>query len=202
MIDKKLGDETQTFLCLKRISIAELEEVVNVMDRGKFLELLGDDAKKKEFLESYSWTIEELDNYYRNPCEERYDMKLYIPQLGDRLQLTADWTFDLYNDERNHSLMLVTGDMRDVRSKWQTGATSVSATIPAGAILKVDRIYIRKGQEDFDSITFYWEGMRSQATMRQCPYRATRMDKVPAKAVRFWVKMNDANKIEFEFPPV
>lgn len=31
-------------------------------------------------------------------------MKLYIPEIGDRFRLTADWTFELYKESRNHSL--------------------------------------------------------------------------------------------------
>lgn len=31
-------------------------------------------------------------------------MKLYIPEIGDHLRLTEDWTFNLYNEYRNASL--------------------------------------------------------------------------------------------------
>lgn len=31
-------------------------------------------------------------------------MKLYVPEIGDHLQLTADWTFTLYNEYRNTSM--------------------------------------------------------------------------------------------------
>jgi hypothetical protein len=31
-------------------------------------------------------------------------MKLYVPELGDMLKLTEDWTFTLYNEQRNKTL--------------------------------------------------------------------------------------------------
>lgn len=125
-------------------------------------------------------------------------MKLYVPQLGDRIQLTTDWEFDLYDEERNFTLMQYLGDTRPPKSRWMADTTAIRATIPAGVILKIDRIYIRKGQEDFSSMTFYWEGARSKTTEAPCPWNPTRMEKKPARAVRFWVKLDDANKIEFD----
>lgn len=50
--------------------------------------------------------------------------------------------------------------------------------IPNGAILEVDRIYIRQGNSGCSSITFKW-----------------RKDK---KVLRFWAKLEDVNKIEAE----
>lgn len=29
----------------------------------------------------------------------------YIPEIGDKIRLTEDWTFALYNERRNDSLM-------------------------------------------------------------------------------------------------
>lgn len=56
----------------------------------------------------------------------------------------------------------------------------VFMTIPKDAVLKVDRIYIRKGKGDYSSITFY----------TQFPGEK--------KKVRFWAKLEDCNKIKFE----
>jgi hypothetical protein len=55
-------------------------------------------------------------------------------------------------------------------------------TLPKDTILKVDRIYIRQGSEDFDSVTF---------RISDCPNK----DLIKK---RFWVKLDDANKLEFE----
>ncbi len=134
-------------------------------------------------------------------------MKLYIPSIGDELKLTSDWTFDLYDEDRNSSLIEFLDHKRD--NSWSGRRGPWIATIRAGAILKVDRIYIRKGQDDFDSITFFWKDMRTEARIIQeddwdsydkHTKKCTRkMDvRVPRKPVRFWVKLPDANNIEFD----
>lgn len=51
-------------------------------------------------------------------------------------------------------------------------------TIKSGEILEVDRIYIRKGAEDFSSITFKWI--------------------VDKKTLRFWAKLEDVNNLYVE----
>ena len=137
-------------------------------------------------------------------------MKLYIPEIGDQIKLIADWTFDLYNEDRNTTLMKKVNDTREV-PHWNQSPTAITCTIPAGSILKIDRIYIRKGQEDFNSITFFWVGEHIPAHSEEITYpapreqglpdrtiRTGRFVNVPKRPVRFWVKMDDANKIEFE----
>lgn len=124
-------------------------------------------------------------------------MKLYIPQLGDRLRLIADWTFDLYNDSRNSSLMHLNNDMRPL--DWYLALTAEPVTIPAGAVLKIDRIYIRKGNEDYSSVSFFWEGMKVPPGMYPGRYsRQGDLEKYPGRPVRFWAKLDDVNKIEFD----
>jgi hypothetical protein len=136
-------------------------------------------------------------------------MKLYIPTIGDELKLTADWTFDLYDEDRNSSLMEVLGDPRQGKGLYSRNLTALPATIRAGAILKVDRIYIRKGQDDFDSITFFWKDMRTESRIIQeddwrtydnRTQKCTQQKdvKIPRRPVRFWVKLPEANNIEFD----
>jgi len=117
-------------------------------------------------------------------------MKLYIPKLGDELKLTKDWKFKLQYEHRNNSLTqalfgknwsehyLEHSAMND-----RMGAYDICvATLPKDTILKVDRIYIRQGSEDYDSVTF---------RISDCPNK-----KLNKK--RFWVKLDDANELEFE----
>lgn len=133
-------------------------------------------------------------------------MKLYIPELGDALVLTKDWTFDLYLEDRNKSLYLeiikikrfnditkgfeiltdnkklnddVSKLQREEGSYWRIylGKISTKFTLPKNTILIVDRIYIRKGAEDFSSVTF------------KSTYNG--------KKIRFWAKLKDINTIEF-----
>lgn len=161
-------------------------------------------------------------------------MKLHIPHLSEKLILSKDWSFRVFLEERNQSLIdLILGKRYSVLSHWAfysngekpiilvenysryeifdklvdmqllkvtktqalipsfigkgIGTASRDAyeldrpleeiylnyTIPKDSILSVDRIYIRKGSRSFDSVTFRWNKNR------------------------FWVKLDDANKIEF-----
>lgn len=170
-------------------------------------------------------------------------MKLYVPEIGDQLRLTANWTFTLYDEGRNSSLwtavdalnhptMLartqeaairyedavqfakdnLTQDMQDrvfhmgrLWSIWQNsepvsrqfnklveswkelsdGMANVPATIPAGSVLKTDRIFIRKGMEDWSSLTFFLVSSPD-------PRFGSK------KKIRFWAKLSDCNQIEFD----
>jgi len=133
-------------------------------------------------------------------------MKLYIPEISDEIRLTADWTFDLYNEDRNSSLMEKIGDVRKVT--WGGGNYgSIPCTIPAGAILKVDRIYIRKGNKEYSSLTFHWKGEALPAKMEpdsdwdnltRTLVPNGKFFKVPRIPIRFWAKLADVNNIEFE----
>lgn len=68
------------------------------------------------------------------------------------------------------------------------GGQSASVTLPEGTVLTVDRYYIRSGANDFDSITF---------RLPKPTGRRKKGDPVPPSG-RFWVKLRDANTIEFE----
>jgi hypothetical protein len=128
-------------------------------------------------------------------------MKLYIPSVGDSILLTSDWQFDLYNEDRNHSLMELFNDKRLIANRWgsRVDMDSIPCTIPSGSVLKVDRIYIRKGQGDFDSITFFWVGNSVPAkVVHETDWSGAPVTRrVSKKQIRFWVKLPCANKIEF-----
>jgi hypothetical protein len=103
-------------------------------------------------------------------------MKLYIPEIGDMIVLTEDWTFNIYNEYRNNKLYEKMG--------WETryGGTRLEKheiMFPKGTSLKIDRIYIRKGSSDYSSITFY-------------------VGSGNLKGARFWAKLADVNRIEFD----
>lgn len=116
-------------------------------------------------------------------------MQLYVPEIGDRLRLTKDWTFTLHYEHRNSSLIENFGDTFEWRRKSGNGVGTNDniVTIPLGTILKVDRIYIRKGLEEWSSISFYAEGIGTGSGAFGRP-----------KSARFWAKLSDCNKIEFE----
>lgn len=74
------------------------------------------------------------------------------------------------------------------------GQDMIEATIPKGCILKIDRIYIRKGSKDYSSITFYVKNMGEIFT------KSSRWSdkKVNKKAFRFWAKLSECNNIKFD----
>lgn len=117
-------------------------------------------------------------------------MRLYIPPKSSELTLAADWTFDLFNEGRNNGLIHAM-DIRFPRVDYRAQLDQHhSVTLPAGTRMKVDRIYIRSGQSDFDSITFFIT--TKDAEQMTCWRRSTQ------GSIRFWVKLRDANNLEFD----
>lgn len=107
-----------------------------------------------------------------------------IPSIGDVLTLAHDWTFTAYAEYRNKALMeylVESGAIPprpDGRAPWSYGREldRYSCTIPAGCKLRVDRIYIRRGKADYDSLTFWAQGLSK-------------------KRVRFWAKLAEVNRM-------
>ena len=99
-------------------------------------------------------------------------MKLYIPDINDKLKLTKPWTFRLYHEMRNDKLF----ELLFKDDDWweEEDDTFRMATLPKDQILTVDRIYIRKGNKEYSSVSF----------------------RVPK--ARFWAKLDDVNQIECE----
>lgn len=110
-------------------------------------------------------------------------MKMFIPDIGFAIRLTEDWTFSLYFEQRNRSLLLEAGAVTGL-----TGYLSdrdkppVPHTLKAGTSLVVDRVFIRNGMSDFSSISFI--------------RKADKASKTPK--ARFWAKLEDVNEMEFE----
>lgn len=132
-------------------------------------------------------------------------MKLYIPTLGSDLRLTENWTFWLHAEHRNSKLGVILGFRQESQSNWNYSlwsgthpAVAISehqlesghvirglqykTSLPKDTVLRVDRIYIRKGSSDFDSVSF---------RIVECPIKKLCKQ-------RFWVKLEDANQIVFD----
>jgi hypothetical protein len=131
-------------------------------------------------------------------------MQFYIPEISDEIRLLTDWHFNLYNEERNATLMRYAGDTRPCGYNWTAHSHhaigGIPYSIPAGEILVIDRLYVRKGQDDFSSLTFLWKG-KSNAAYTSMESRwggAPIQTKHPKRQVRFWAKLDDVNKIEYE----
>lgn len=127
------------------------------------------------------------------------NMKLYIPEVGAEITLTADWVFNLHFDNGNNSLLeykniISTGD--DAYSRRND--LPVPCMIPAGETLKVERIYIRKGKKEFSSLTFSWKNKSLPRRLHPKPMWGGEAYIIPKTPVRFWAKLADVNTIEFD----
>lgn len=146
-------------------------------------------------------------------------MQLFIPRLGDTLTLSKDWTFSVLNEYRNVSLLAY----MDIRSPH--GSTYVDekkdlyrfyrehypnvqrwpCTLGKGVQLRVDRIYIRKGARDFDSVSFllrnasvagYDIEVTNWAIDGRTRRPTTHTYREPKKQVRFFAPLDDVNRME------
>ncbi|MFW6130448.1 MAG: hypothetical protein ACOC56_04615 [Atribacterota bacterium] len=99
-----------------------------------------------------------------------------IPPLGTQIVLAKNWEFKLWYERRNDSLIKnMNIDVTNVRYGHDLGYIN----LPKGTILSVDRIYIRKGYRDYNSVTF---------RIKKCSHKEYEKS-------RFWAKLNDVNKI-------
>jgi hypothetical protein len=106
-------------------------------------------------------------------------MQFNIPSIGDRFELTQDWECTLFFEYRNNKFIKkIRPELGNIG--WAKEDGSVLHIFPKGTILRVDRIYIRKGNSDYDSVTFL---LPKQETV---PYNG-----------RFWAKLVDVNEIHF-----
>lgn len=126
-------------------------------------------------------------------------MKMFIPALGMQLTLSKKWSFALYSEKRNATLLDALGYKPDqfvskyggikIWGWWSVECKPVvTVTLPAKTVLSVDRIYIRRcGKEvsSFDSVSF----RLLKGTCPQFP-----------KGGRFWAKLSDVNTMEFVQP--
>lgn len=135
-------------------------------------------------------------------------MKFNIPELGTTITLAEDWRFALHHEHRNKTLFEIL-NLPYVQN-WRENPNPLPhmVTMPKGTVLKVDRIYIRKGLSDYSSVTFLAPGKKTKKKVIQRtgmnwggPADGTIFtfeQKIPARGVRFWVKLFEANAIVFE----
>lgn len=112
-------------------------------------------------------------------------MRLFIPSIGTKLEVLSNWNFTLYEEWRNHKLCVSLGLVRDP-FHYSPEPRSWTVTIPEGAQLTVQRMYIRSGASDFDSLTF---GLNSHLT-------AAKALSLNMPKGRFWAKLHDVNSLD------
>jgi hypothetical protein len=156
-------------------------------------------------------------------------MRMFIPEIGTRLTLEQDWTFMLHEEYRNASIwdklkaadpdtfaeikrrsdeekdkFFAFRDMpqrfgtREEQEKFDADRTAqlqlwqdqerVEVTLPAGTVLTLDRLYIRKGASGYSSASFNL----NETTHEALNIRGKK---------RFWAKLHDVNRIEFQALP-
>lgn len=104
--------------------------------------------------------------------------KLFIPQVGNQLTLISNWNCKVFNEYRNEKVF----KGLNIDLSQLTRDTNIDITFPKGTILRVDRLYVRAPASSFDSITF---------SVVSSPIKSLNKS-------RFWVKLSEANQIEFE----
>lgn len=107
-------------------------------------------------------------------------MELFIPDIGTILKLEQDWQFTLYQEYRNKLF-----EKLDLKRETQV------VEIPKGTLVKVDRIYIKKGSSQFSSITFSIPSVKSKADKLNYP------NNVQLGGGKFWVKLHECNGTNF-----
>lgn len=110
--------------------------------------------------------------------------KIFIPTIGTELTLTKDWDFSLIKDYRNKAIFDLYNVPYNDNAYYTRGQQFGRVILPAGTVLKVDRIYIRKGSPDYDSLSFY---------IVKSPVLQNKKGKC-----RFFAKLIDVNQIEYE----
>lgn len=121
--------------------------------------------------------------------------QLHIPKLGDVFKLAEVWTTKIKQESRNDGFLKKL-DEYSLLSKPRTITTSeycyakgdkyFLVDFPLGTELLLDRLYICQGFEAFDGVTF-----RIQNNPFNLP------DKIGWG--RFWIPLNDANRMVGEW---
>lgn len=118
-------------------------------------------------------------------------MNIWIPRPGDALRLLKPWTAEILLERRNaRALMKMLSLKSEIEAYEVCGKKKDQVTtfeFGIGDVLVVDRIYVRQGKPDFDSITFIVKSFKPR------PFQHPQIT-----GARFWVKLRDANKIDAE----
>jgi NAD+--asparagine ADP-ribosyltransferase len=151
-----------------KLYIPELGDQIKLIKDWKFD--LQAENRNDTLANTMGYRVQYIPNH--NPNWLRYKEGDPIPE-GFKLQ-SDGW---LYKEIRSSDIHWWVKD-------GEKNTHVIPITLSVDTILKVDRIYIRKGAKDFSSISFY----------------ITSKEKVKytGKPIRFWAKLSDCNTIEFE----
>lgn len=159
------------------------------------------------------------------------DIAFFIPTLGTRFLLSRDWDFNLFVERRNKSFIEELGyptpsythRLNDLineiqnpiieQGPWEipetenphhiiySGAVKKMVRLPAGTVLSIDRIYIRQGSKEYNSVSF---NLLYCPVASFCPRNGFKnmggnkatipLIKGDKGRIRFWAKLEDVNK--------
>jgi len=80
----------------------------------------------------------------------------FIPELGTKIKNPDDWTFSVIVDHRN--MCLFEAENVPFPTKWTNPTFQKHAfnkTFPKDSIFQIDRIYVRKGAEEWSSVSLF-----------------------------------------------
>lgn len=136
-------------------------------------------------------------------------MILCMPTIGQKVRVLDGqaWDVKIYWESRNvTAIEYFTGQSYQIESYWdeyEGGRAAMEAhwadrhnvpkpelrhtkvSVPEGSVLTIDRIYLRKGKGDFDSVTFVLNKPKG----------------VKGPMVRFWTRLDDVNSGNLELLP-
>lgn len=105
-------------------------------------------------------------------------MNLWIPTIGDAFILESDWKFHLHHEGRN--VLMAEAFGQPFGKSYHNPSPAREVTFVTGTELVVDRIYIRQGADEFDSLTFVVKWAERESLVGE----------------RFWAKLNEVNLIQ------
>lgn len=135
-------------------------------------------------------------NLQQQVAQLRAERRMFIPAIGDTYVLDKDWTFKLYQEDRNYNFTAKLEDLGLIKipptkpgDPWSVLSCRLigNFTLPKGTELKVSRIYIRQGQQDYNSVSFNVSTVFTQKKMDGEAH-------VKVKG-RFWAKLDDVNQM-------
>lgn len=142
---------------------------------------LYEESRNGEFIQD----LKKQDLLDNNPAHERHQE--FLTKYAGKLKTTPTIeSFKCYGDGYTYNLpenLLDQTILVDIRNDLWYKDNYAYATIPAGCVIHIDRIYIRKGASGYSSITFRVEGMQN----------------MPKKSYRFWVKLLDTRSIKGKY---
>lgn len=125
-------------------------------------------------------------------------MKIFIPTIKTQIKLTRDWQFSLYHEYRNDSLWeAYSGNKFHYNNNQpyddylRNPPAPLQVTLNKDCVIMVDRIYIKKNYQEFDSVSFIiTEGFKPVKEGTEIQTFGS------GRKHRFWAKLEDVNNIE------